>query len=255
MLDGLQFLLVLGGGLVLGLAARLVLPGRQTLSWAETIVVGIAGSGIGGLAINLFQEPENLFRLGLATAIAGLGGSVLVLAGMLWWRSRNQVAHQTEDLIAAGESETVEFKQTARHNIHTNDRDPKLELVVAKTVAGFLNARGGTLLIGVDDEGSATGIEPDLRYLRQQDLDRYELWMHDYLGQRLGAAALASIDVTFESVGEHTVALVRVEASDRPVFLDEPGGTRSADFYVRMGNSTRQLRTDEVLDYEKTRWG
>ena len=255
MFEGFQFLLILGGGLLLGLAARLALPGDQEISWSETIVVGIAGAGIGGIAINLFLEPENPLRFGVATAIAGFAGSVLVLAGLVYWRRRKVRGRSVQEIIAAGESDSVEFKQTSRHNIHTNNRDSKLELAIAKTVAGFLNGNGGTLLIGVTDDGEITGIAPDLKYMKEPDLDRYELWLHDYLGGRLGTTALTDVDISFETVGTATVTRVAVEPSERPVFLDEPGGGRSADFYVRLGNSTRQLRTDEVLDYEKSRWG
>ena len=48
-----------------------------------------------------------------------------------------------EDLIAAGESQTIEFKSTARWNLHTEQPDTKLEHVIVKTVCGFLNAEGG----------------------------------------------------------------------------------------------------------------
>jgi predicted HTH transcriptional regulator len=45
------------------------------------------------------------------------------------------------------------------------ERDPQVEAVIAKTVCGFLNGRGGTLLIGVDDEGEALGLAADLELL------------------------------------------------------------------------------------------
>ena len=56
------------------------------------------------------------------------------------------------ELVSAGESEEVEFKSTLRVNLHTNQKDPRVELGVLKTLAGFLNTRGGRLVIGVADE-------------------------------------------------------------------------------------------------------
>jgi predicted HTH transcriptional regulator len=53
------------------------------------------------------------------------------------------------DLIAAGESGGVEFKSTLRTNLHTHQPDEKIQLSALKTIAGFLNAHGGTLVIGV----------------------------------------------------------------------------------------------------------
>ena len=40
-----------------------------------------------------------------------------------------------------------------------------MEHVVVKTVCGFLNAEGRTLLIGVDDDGQVVGLEKDLSTL------------------------------------------------------------------------------------------
>jgi len=48
-------------------------------------------------------------------------------------------------LLAEGESETVEFKES-------------LDREALETVAAFANTRGGTLLIGVQDDGTARGI-------------------------------------------------------------------------------------------------
>lgn len=50
-------------------------------------------------------------------------------------------------VIEGGESEAVEFKSTPRVNLHTGEVDRRLELSVSKTLAGFLNTRGGTLSI------------------------------------------------------------------------------------------------------------
>ena len=65
------------------------------------------------------------------------------------------------DLIEGGESTTVEFKSTLRTNLHTNKQDKEIEHEVLKTLAGFLNTDGGTLVIGVADDGTPVGIEAD----------------------------------------------------------------------------------------------
>ena len=53
----------------------------------------------------------------------------------------------------------VEFKQTGRVNMATGQRDKVSELMVIKTIAGFMNARGRTLLIDVADDSKIIGIE------------------------------------------------------------------------------------------------
>ena len=42
----------------------------------------------------------------------------------------------------------MEFKTTLRINLHTDEPDKRMEMAVLKTLAGFLNTNGGTLIVG-----------------------------------------------------------------------------------------------------------
>ena len=249
---------ILIAGLILGSLARFLLPGQQRLSLAETTIIGMVGAAFGGAVINLLTGNADPDRFELGTVVGAIAGSVIVLATFLWladhfgWRSKPK--RTIDHVIATGESASVEFKSTARINLHTGDRDDKMELAIAKTVAGFLNGYGGTLIIGVDDTGHAVGLDRDLGTMKTPDHDRYELWLHDHLQKTLGKPALANVAVSIEAYADEHVVVVTVEPSDRPVFLDEPRGGRTADFYVRMGNSTRRMLTDEFNEYQRSRW-
>ena len=61
--------------------------------------------------------------------------------------------------MAAARANEVEFKSSATFDRETGNKNKELEFAVAKTVAGFANSHGGTLLIGVNDDGEAVGIE------------------------------------------------------------------------------------------------
>jgi uncharacterized membrane protein YeaQ/YmgE (transglycosylase-associated protein family) len=253
-------LAILIGGFVFGGLARMIVPGSQRLTWSETTLVGIAGAAVGAVIVNLVTPGAGTTEFRWQTLIGVLGGSVLVLVvvntvmNRLGLRQEENVRPTAAQLVASGEGHAVEFKQTARWNIHSEQRDPKIELVIAKTVAGFLNADGGTLLIGVADDGSAVGLDQDLSLMKAPDLDRYELWISDHLERCLGKPAVAQVRVTFELIANNQVCRIEVEPSPDPVFLDEPGGRREADMYVRMGNSTRKLLTDEALEYVRQHW-
>jgi predicted HTH transcriptional regulator len=218
----------------------------------------MVGAAIGAIGVNLVFGHQDFDRINLATIIGAIIGSVLVLAVGTWVTDRLGLRQPAErsvaDIIAEGESATVEFKSTARRNLHTGQRDDKIELVVAKTVAGFLNADGGLLVIGVDDDGNALGLDGDLSLMKAPDHDRYELWLTDYLKNTLGMPAMAFVQVSFEPYRGDYVVVVQVSPSDTPVFLDNPRGERTADFYARMGNSTRKLLTDDFADYARSRW-
>lgn len=138
--------------------------------------------------------------------------------------------------------------------MYTEERDERVELAIARAVAGFLNSDGGILIIGVDDDGDPIGLAKDLSLMKAPDEDRYQLWLTDHLERALGKPTLAFVAVSFEPYRSEVVVVVRIDRSDRPVFLNEVKGGRTADFYVRMGNSTRKLLTDEFADYQQSRW-
>jgi len=157
-------------------------------------------------------------------------------------------------LIERGEGRHVEFKETGRLNRHTGEKDPVLEQMVVKAVAGFLNSAGGTLLIGVKDDGEVTGIEVDLPTLgRKATTDGYALWLTNLLDAKMGPAAVANARVSFEDFGAASVCRVDVKAAPAPIFVK--GAKGDTELYVRLNNSTRALNVAEALDYVRTHWG
>jgi len=160
-------------------------------------------------------------------------------------------ARTTSDLIEQGESKTVEFKQTARLNAHTGTKDRKLEDAVVKSIAGFLNAGGGILLIGVSDDQEVTGVECDYPLMGKPDRDGFENWLTTRLIDDLGKNETASfVRIVFENIGGHEVCRVNVEPCNKPVYVG-----KDATFYVRVGNSTRACNPRETMEYVKDRWG
>jgi ATP-dependent Lon protease len=156
-------------------------------------------------------------------------------------------------LIAGGESGVVEFKQTARVNLSTKQRDPLIELMVIKSVAGFMNAHGGTLLLGVTDGGEIRGIGMDLKTLgTKQNRDGFELWLTGLLDNMLGPTATSDLTVSYEDFGEDTVCRIDVRPGKKPTFVR--GSKGEADLYVRLNNSTRLLNTADALEYVELHW-
>ncbi len=68
-----------------------------------------------------------------------------------------------EELISGQENDAVEFKSTARWDLREEKRNKAVEDAVVKTVAAFLNTNGGTLLIGVADDGTRSGCSTTTR--------------------------------------------------------------------------------------------
>lgn len=176
----------------------------------------------------------------------------------LWPDERNEHASSTfGDLLAAGESQTVEFKSTARFNLHTGRQDKKMEHVIAKTVCGFLNAEGGKLLIGVDDNANVIGLSNDMRTLGNKgNPDGYELFLRQLLDNSLSAPTAATVRIQFEAHAGADVCVVTVSASAKPVFSKAAeGGGQPSEFWVRIGNATKQLHGDDMISYQDDHWG
>jgi uncharacterized membrane protein YeaQ/YmgE (transglycosylase-associated protein family) len=76
-------------GLVAGLIARAILPGRQSMGLLATTVVGCVGSLIGGFIGNLLSGRE-LFDLHAAGLIGSVLGALLVLV-VIGASGRNRV--------------------------------------------------------------------------------------------------------------------------------------------------------------------
>lgn len=156
-----------------------------------------------------------------------------------------------ERLIGMGEGETIEFKETLRWDIRQREVNKKLEEVVVKTIAAFGNHKGGTLLIGVADDGSVTGIESDVR-CTGGNLDKYELHINAILGANFPSAFRASkVKVTFPVVGPHQVCRIDVEKSRWALYVKtaDRAGAIAERLFVRMGNSSQEIPPSQLVAY------
>jgi uncharacterized membrane protein YeaQ/YmgE (transglycosylase-associated protein family) len=65
-------------GLVIGALARLIKPGKQNLSLLATLLLGLAGSVIGGVVANLLGTGD-IFELNFLGFIVAVIASVLLI--------------------------------------------------------------------------------------------------------------------------------------------------------------------------------
>jgi hypothetical protein len=153
------------------------------------------------------------------------------------------MARHTALIIREGENETVEFKSTLRWDIRAGKTNPAVERACLKTIAAFLNSDGGTLLIGVRDDGSVEGIESD-KFVND---DKFLLHLWTLIRTSMGTDVSPYIRTILEKTGERTVCVVQVIRSNRPVFLRQPGFDE--EFFIRVGPSTNAMDISEALKY------
>lgn len=257
----IQQVLVLIAWLI-GVAVRRVLKKRMTMSTASATLTGLAGLWGGLVIAGWIFDSGDLWKPGMI-AVAALVALVVVIVVALvaaYLHPRPGLA-PIREVVQRGESDSLEFKSSARWNMRTGKRDDAMETVIAKTVAAFMNSGGGTLLIGVDDDGRLIGMGPDYSTLKTPDSDRFELWIRDMWGQRMGtnAAALPRLDFAEasdpqEGYVRQEVCRVTIPPSPHPVYLRGPKGKGEAELWVRVGNSTRRLEVTDAVQYVSTRW-
>ena len=161
--------------------------------------------------------------------------------------------HSVRHLIAGGENKVLEFKSSLRWDIAKQQVNRDLEGVVVKTLVGFLNTEGGTLLIGVGDNGGIIGLAGDYGSLKSQNRDSFELHLQQVVAKDLGEAVSASyLTVNFHEIDGQDICQITVDPSDQPVYVER---SNQAWFYVRNGNLTRDLPVDEAIKYVQRRWG
>ncbi len=159
---------------------------------------------------------------------------------------RRDRLEEIRELIAAGENQQVEFKSTLRWDLRQFKPNKALEDVVAKTIAGFMNTRGGHLFIGIDDDGQAQGLHEDYASLKKPGRDGFEQYIMQLISTKLGTNYCALIDVSFFQIEGLDVCHLEIKHAHSPVYLHQDDRSH---FYIRTGNGTRELDIPEALNY------
>ena len=143
--------------------------------------------------------PDDIDIFLLNVAISGIG----VLAGtLLYWYKKKKpnkeiTSLQLLDLIKKGENEQLEFKASLRYDYRQIKTNKNLEDVIVKSIAGFLNSKGGTLLIGVNDSGEILGLANDYWSLGSKTKNGFEQRLMFIIANAFGKDICSKIHVTF----------------------------------------------------------
>ncbi|MGH7107640.1 MAG: type I restriction enzyme endonuclease domain-containing protein, partial [Acetobacteraceae bacterium] len=151
------------------------------------------------------------------------------------------------ELIANDEDFAVEFKSTARWDLRENCKNKAMEDAIVKTVAGFLNAEGGTLLIGVDNAGGVLGLDSDYACVKPQNGDGLVNWLTTHLINGLGHNPVTRVRARIVQYEGREICRVDIARSGEGVWTKTSKGEFL--FFVRVNNSTRAWPEGEVDAY------
>jgi len=157
-------------------------------------------------------------------------------------RGAAKTSEEVLHLIAEGESGKLEFKQTLRFNLKAGKNGREIEHAALKTVAGFMNSEGGTLLVGVADTGEITGFTED----RFESADKALLHFNNLVNQYIGTEFSRYLNTSLIEVQGKEVLRVHCIPAGTPAFLMQG---KNEEFYVRSGPASRQLTIRQFYEW------
>ncbi len=130
---------------------------------------------------------------------------------------------ELKKLIASGETEVVEFKETPGESLY-------------RAISAFANSRGGTILLGVDKKGVIKGIEPSSKFLE------------DLTNSIVNKLSIYPEIETVDIKGSRII-IINVNRSSYPVAYD-------GHYYERVGNTTRKMNAQKLQAFllSSTSW-
>ncbi len=151
-----------------------------------------------------------------------------------------------EEIIKADESLELEFKSTFQWDLKEGKQNKDLQKSVLKTLAAFMNTKGGTLVIGVTDNKEIHGLADDLT-LTRNSLDLFEQAVLAAFSHHIGAPHVRHLSLRFaDAPGGKKVCVIVAAPSPEPIFLDFQNKN---EFYIRRGNASISLNPSEQNTY------
>lgn len=160
--------------------------------------------------------------------------------------------------ILQGEGQLVEFKETfsldTKRFKYDKDynliKEDKIEHSSLKTIAAFMNADGGDLFIGVNDDAVVTGVDEEIDQFYKGSLDKYLLHFNNRIQDRFETPINNMLSVQPIKISEKMIINVQVLPSrNDPIFLKP-----NSEFYVRSTPATEQLSGTAMLTFIKQRF-
>lgn len=150
------------------------------------------------------------------------------------------------------ESQTVEFKSSMVFSTRGGSRpNPKDQLhEIAHIICGFMNSRGGTLYIGVNDSGYENGLDDDFKYRLSHGLkatlDGMMVDLQNYLDYVMPTHAKDHWEIMSDPDSKKGVICIKTLPVEQPVELD-------GIIYVRSSSTTKPRLDKDREEFIRTR--
>lgn len=198
--------------------------------------------------MKLATAYNSLEGLGLSDVRSSIRAHIHKLLALPTIESKKKRLTVNEDLYH-------EFKASSVYppDNHMKPDEYRQGLVIARTVASFLNTEGGTLYIGVDNAGNIIGLDNDFRYIShtpigeydiRETIDRYNLYLQKmiryYIGTTVDGLSLIPdyIDIQYEQEEQLWICRITVRPFKSKAILVKP----DYKLYLRRIGETVEVR-------------
>lgn len=153
----------------------------------------------------------------------------------------------TENLIKAGESEQVEFKEGACFSPMSGKKDSHMINGIARTVAAFMNSKGGRIFIGICDDSSIVGVQREYNIANPQkrNKDGYLLYLLDALKSRIDHGLIHLVGVRIHEIQGQDICEIKVPPTNEFAYFQ-------GKVYVRQGNRSLELTGKQLVEHTRS---
>jgi hypothetical protein len=175
--------------------------------------------------------------------------------------SKKDDTHETIDILKESrfgqEGPTIEFKSSLIYPAGQVEPDiDKQMFTILRVIASFSNSVGGTLYIGVDDQGDVCGINDDIPLLNssknadkfkyQLNADGYENKIRTAVKEHMSREVNVNLNIKFckdEDNPKLIYCAIEVPPSPEPIFID------NEHLYQRAGNMIQILKGTDLVNF------
>jgi predicted HTH transcriptional regulator len=127
--------------------------------------------------------------------------------------------------LGAGVNRIDHLCTSFRYDIKNRQPNAKvMEKIIAKTVAAFMNAVGGTLFIGVDDELNVLGLQNDYETLKKQNSDGFEIELRQSIEKYTKSKVTNEyLKIKLHPIEAKEICEVIVVPSPKPILIYDEG--------------------------------
>jgi predicted HTH transcriptional regulator len=169
-------------------------------------------------------------------------------------KHHNNYIQSYQSLLDQWETAYIEFKSSLRRDYRTNEVNKKLEEVIMKTIAAFANNEWWELLIWVDDDKQILWLSHDYQSLWWTK-DEFELHLRNLCNHHFGIPFTTNLSISFYQTNQWEICHIDVEKSYKPQWIEIiDNWQKRARFFVRDGNSSKELQWTELSEYLKRRF-